>query len=63
MIGRRRAVAAAASLGILFSACTANHPKSRYLLAERLWTDGKYAAAVTEFERVSQRDPSGRLGL
>jgi TolA-binding protein len=32
-------------------------------LAERLWTDGKYKAAVSEFEKVVARDPKGKLGL
>ena len=50
-------------LAVSGTACTANNPKSRYLLAERLFSDGKYAAAVTEFERVNQRDPTGKLGL
>ena len=45
-------------------ACSASHSlKSQYLLAERFWTEGNYAAAVAEFDKVSQRDPKGRLGL
>jgi TolA-binding protein len=31
-------------------------------LAEKLWTDGKYVAAISEFEKVSARDPHGKLG-
>ncbi len=45
------------------SACTSNSPQNQYILAEKLWTDGKYEAAVVEFERVSRRDPDGELGL
>ena len=37
--------------------------KSRYLLAEKLWFEGKYAAAVGEFERVISKDPHSKWGL
>ncbi len=47
---------------LLHSACTVGSAKNRYLFAEKLWTDGKYEAAVAEFEKVAQKDPSGRLG-
>lgn len=33
------------------------------MLAEKLWTDQKYAAAVSEFEKVATRDPKSKLGL
>ncbi len=46
----------------LHSACTVGSAKNRYLFAEKLWTDGKYEAAVAEFEKVAQKDPAGRLG-
>ena len=46
-----------------FFACSAGSAKSHYLLAEKLWTDGKFVSAVSEFERTSQRDPRGKLGL
>lgn len=36
--------------------------KNRYLLAEKLWSEGSYSAAVLEFDRVSRRDPEGDLG-
>lgn len=45
------------------SGCSVDSAKSRYILAEKLWTDGKYAAAVSEFEKVTQKDPQGKLGL
>jgi TolA-binding protein len=45
------------------SACTIDSPKSRYILAERLWTDQNYGASVTEFEKVIAKDPHGALGL
>lgn len=32
-------------------------------MAEKLWTDGNYAAAVNEFEKVHTQDPKGKLGL
>jgi TolA-binding protein len=44
-------------------ACTSNSPQNQYILAEKLWSDGKYESAVMEFERVSRRDPNGELGL
>jgi TolA-binding protein len=43
-------------------ACTVDSAKRHYVLAEKLWTDGKYAAAVTEFEKVVAKDPHGKLG-
>lgn len=46
----------------LLSACSVDSAKSRFILAERLWKDGKYAAAVQEFERVVSKDPRGKLG-
>ncbi len=57
----RTAIAA----GVVASLCGCGYdsPKSRFLLAERLWSDGKYSAAVLEFERVHSKDPRGRLGL
>lgn len=42
--------------------CGLNSSRKRYVLAERLWTDGKYRAAVDEFDRVYARDPKSRLG-
>ena len=48
------------SLGI--AACSVDSAKSRFILAEKLWSDGNYAAAIGEFERVAQRDPGGSLG-
>ncbi len=51
-------------LVVLFtaSACTANHPKRHYVLAEKFWNDGNYISAVTEFDKVVQKDPKGKLG-
>lgn len=43
--------------------CSANSPRNKYLLAEKLWTEGKYAAAVVEFEKIAVRDSKGKLGL
>ena len=44
------------------SGCSVDSAKSHYILAEKLWTDRKYSAAVTEFEKVTSKDPSGTLG-
>lgn len=43
--------------------CTSDSIKKRYILAEKLWGKGDYIGAVAEFERVSRRDPKGKLGL
>lgn len=50
-------------LALVCGGCTLDSARSRYLLAEKLWTEGKYEAAVTEFEKVTQRDPKGKLGM
>ncbi len=47
---------------LIFSACTVDSAKRHYVLAEKLWTDGKYQAAVAEFEKVVAKDPHGKLG-
>jgi TolA-binding protein len=51
-------------LGLFFAAtaCSVDSAKRHYVLAEKLWTDGKYTAAVSEFEKVEARDPQGKLG-
>lgn len=48
---------------LIFSACTIDRPEKHYILAERLWADEKYSEAVREFDKVTQKDPRGRLGL
>jgi len=45
------------------ASCTVNSAKSRFILAEKLFKDGKYAASVQEFERVAAADPKGKLGV
>jgi TolA-binding protein len=47
---------------LLQVSCSVDSVKNRYLLAEKLWSEGSYAAAVLEFDRVSRRDPDGDLG-
>jgi TolA-binding protein len=49
-------------LAFVLTACTVDSAKRHYVLAEKLWTDGKYAASVAEFERVVAKDPHGKLG-
>lgn len=63
--GRCRVAAVLVTLFVAVAAtgCTAGSTKKTYVLAEKLWTDGKYAAAVSEFEKVIARDPNGALGL
>lgn len=33
------------------------------MLAEKFWTERNYSAAVSEFERVVQKEPKGQLGV
>lgn len=53
------------SLLLLVSAvgCSFNSPKKRFILAERLWTDKKYEAAVREFDKIVKRAPQSKLGV
>jgi TolA-binding protein len=44
-------------------ACSVDTARSHYILAEKLWMDRSYAAAVTEFEKVIAKDPRGKLGM
>jgi TolA-binding protein len=43
-------------------ACSVDSAKNHYLLAEKLWNDKNYSAAVSEFEKVTVKDPRGKLG-
>jgi TolA-binding protein len=43
--------------------CSVDSAKTHYMLAEKLWNDRKYGAAVGEFEKVTSKDPKGKLGL
>ena len=53
----------ALAAALLSGGCGINSAKRSYVMAESLWTDGKYAAAVAEFEKVIAKDPGGKLGL
>lgn len=48
---------------LLAAACGLTGTKKQYVLGEKLWADGNYAAAVAEFDRVYGHDPHGELGL
>lgn len=48
-------------LGFL-SGCSLNSAKKRYILAEKLWSNGEYQSAVSEFEKVVRREPHSALG-
>jgi TolA-binding protein len=50
-------------MSFMLMSCSAGSAKSHYILAEKLWTDGKYASAVSEFDKTAQSDPRGKLGL
>ncbi len=43
--------------------CSVDSARNHYLLGEKLWTDQKYTAAVSEFEKVIVKDPRGNFGL
>jgi tetratricopeptide (TPR) repeat protein len=47
----------------MLSACTSQNPRDRFLLAEKLWQEKNYGAAVAEYEKVVQKDPSSDLGI
>jgi TolA-binding protein len=61
--GRLVAIALLSFYGITLFSCAANSAKKHFVLAEKLWNDGKYVAAVAEFEKATARDPNGKLGL
>lgn len=62
LICRRNKVFSLFTLLVLLCGCSAQSAKKNYVLAEKLWSDGKYAAAVSEFEKVAAKDPLGKLG-
>jgi TolA-binding protein len=43
--------------------CSVDNARNHYVLAEKLWNDRNYVAAVSEFEKVTSKDPKGPLGL
>lgn len=55
--------AIAASMLLGFSGCTSQNPRDRFMLAEKLWQEKNYPAAVAEYEKVIQKDPSSRIGM
>lgn len=48
-------------LAVVGFACNMQTGKSHYILAERLFNDKKYAAAVEEFNKIINEDPKGTL--
>ena len=48
---------------LLLVACGVNSAERHYLLGEKLWTEQKYVAAVSEFEKARKKDPQGPIGL
>lgn len=53
----------AAALFLVLTACSAKTVNKHYILAEKLWQEGRYHAAVLEYEKVTRLDPGGKLGL
>ena len=47
---------------LLLAGCNIQSGKSRFILAERLFNDHKYAAALQEFKKVFDNDPKSSLG-
>ncbi|MBU6375337.1 MAG: tetratricopeptide repeat protein [Bdellovibrionales bacterium] len=47
---------------LMLAGCGGSNLKTEYVLAETLWQQGSYEAAVRQFERVYQKDPKGKLG-
>lgn len=43
--------------------CTAQTSKSRFLLADKLWNEGKYSASVKEYDSVIQKEGSSDLSV
>jgi tetratricopeptide (TPR) repeat protein len=50
-------------VSVLLLGCSSYTAKGRFLSAEKHWNAGEYAAAVSEFEKVTQKDPQGILGI
>jgi outer membrane protein assembly factor BamD len=48
---------------LAFQGCSVDNARNHYVLAEKLWMDRNYSAAVSEFEKVISKDPRGKLGL
>lgn len=48
---------------MVLTGCTSQNPRDRFLLAEKLWQEKNYEAAVAEYEKVTQKDPSSELGI
>ncbi len=48
---------------LLLAGCTVGGLKKHYVMAEKLWGDKNYEAAVSEFSAVVAQDPDGELGL
>ncbi len=49
-------------LALVLSACGGTGAKGEYILAEKLWNEGSYSAAATQFERAFAKDQKGALG-
>ncbi|HLE00780.1 MAG TPA: tetratricopeptide repeat protein [Bdellovibrionota bacterium] len=60
--GRVAALVVLVLMTIPGSGCSVNNAKKSYVLAEKLWNDGKYAASVAEFDKIFSKDPQGPLG-
>jgi tetratricopeptide (TPR) repeat protein len=45
------------------SACNANSPETKFVLAEKLLEDRKYDAAITEFQAIVDKSPNSNMGL
>lgn len=49
--------------GIFLAGCAADNIERKYNFAEKLWDEGQYELAVTEYQRVAAKDPKGTIGI
>ncbi|RYZ72129.1 MAG: tetratricopeptide repeat protein [Proteobacteria bacterium] len=43
--------------------CTSQSPRARFLMAEKLWQEQRYEAAVAEYDKVQQKEGPSDLGI
>lgn len=48
---------------LFVSACNANSPENKFLLAEKLLEDKKYDAAISEFQVIVEKSPYSPIGI
>jgi tetratricopeptide (TPR) repeat protein len=61
--GARHLIGIALAAVWMLAGCSGTGLPSRYIAAEKLWTQKKYAAAAAEFDDIARLDPDGPMGL